>query len=137
MFNKEKQSLSTELLKVMSEKSGFQARLEAMAVTLDEKNKEIGRLIGQVERLQDALVASSAPRAYEDRRNDQEDNEVPTEKEINAAKRRESAGKINAELLHSMEQPMFKDADDMFAQLLGPAMAEEMMSVSSHGNSES
>ena len=122
MFNKSS-SKDQEMIKLLSEKLAAEARANAAT-------EEISRLRGQVDRLQDALVATTAPRAYEDRR---ADTEVPVD--TDHAKKFRKEAELNAELLYRMEQPTFKDADDMIAMLTGDA--DFMKSVSVHGNSES
>ena len=122
MFNKTS-SKDQEFLKLLTEKLAAEARANA---ALEENS----RLRLQVDRLQDALVATTAPRAYEDRR---AETNVPVDTDHAKKFRREA--EINAELLFRMEQPTFRDADDMISMLTGDA--DFMKPPSVHNNSES
>jgi hypothetical protein len=117
--NKEQQAWVTMLAEKMAAEAQVKAALE-----------EILRLRSQVDRLQDALVATTAPRAYEDMKSDQ-----TVQGEPDQTKKYKREAEINAELLWRMEQPTFKDGDDMIAMLTGDA--DFMKSKSVHGNSES
>lgn len=121
MFSKSNKD--QELLKLLSEKLAAEAQAKAAL-------EEIIRLRDQVDRLQDALVATTAPRAYEDRR---AETSVPQDPE--QARKFKKEAELNAELLYRMEQPTFKDADDMISMLTGDA--DFMKPKSVHGNSES
>lgn len=112
-----------ELIKLLSEKIAAEAQAKA---ALEENS----RLRAQIDRLQDALVATTAPRAYEDRK---ADTAAPQDPE--AARKFRKEAELNAEVLYRMEQPTFKDADDMIAMLTGDA--DFMKPKSVHGNSES
>lgn len=114
-----------ELAKLYGEKIAAEAQVKAA-------QEEISRLRAQVDRLQEALVATTAPRAYEDRRIEQS-TPLPVDTEESKRKRREA--EINAELLYRMEQPTFKDANDMIEMLTGSADFGKTESL--HGNSES
>ena len=122
MFNKSS-SKDQQILQLLAEKLAAEAQAKAAV-------DEILRLRVQVDRLQDALVATTSPRAYEDMKSDQavESNPDQTNKYKKEAE-------INAELLYRMEQPIWKDADDMISLLTGDA--DFMKSKSIHGNSES
>ena len=117
--NKDQQAWVTLLAEKMAAEAQVKAALE-----------ENARLRAQVDRLQDALVATTAPRAYEDMKSDQVVQGEPEQ-----AKKHKKEAEINAELLWRMEQPTFKDADDMIAMLTGDA--DFMKPKSVHGNSES
>lgn len=117
--NKDQQAWVT----LLAEKMAAEAQVKAAA-------EEISRLRAQVDRLQDALVATTSPRAYEDMKTDEAVQSNPEQ-----VKKHKREAEINAELLWRMEQPTFKDADDMIAMLTGDA--EFMKSKSVHGNSES
>lgn len=124
MFNKSSNK-DQELVKLLTEKLAAEARANA---ALEENS----RLRAQVDRLQDALVATTAPRAYEDRRADET---IPVD--TDHAKKFRKEAEINAELLYRMEQPTFRDADDMIGMLTGVNADEFMKPQSIHGNSES
>lgn len=123
--------MEAETIKLLTEKVTAEAKLAAAREALESKDKEIARLQEQVEKLQDALVSTTSPKAYDDRRADIAT--VPVDQEQTKKRRREA--EINAELLARMEQPTFKDADDMIAMLTGSVDFGKSESV--HGNSES
>ena len=112
-----------QILELLTEKLAA----EAKALAAVEENT---RLRSQIDRLQDALIASTSPRAYEDMKSDQAVQGEPEQ-----AKKYKREAEINAELLWRMEQPAFKDADDMISMLTGDA--DFMKPKSVHGNSES
>jgi len=111
----------------------LEMKIESLELILNSKDKEIERLIAQVDRLQDALTATTAPIAYNDRRADQSDSTVDPEE----VKRHKKQANINAELLYRMEAPTFVDADDMIGMLTGVTADEFMSSKSTHDNGES
>jgi len=117
--NKDQQAWIT----LLAEKMAAAAQVKAAA-------EEIVRLRAQVDKLQDALVATTSPRAYEDMKSDQAVESNPDQ-----TKKYKKEAEINAELLYRLEQPAFKDADDMIAMLTGDA--DFMKSTSIHNNSES
>lgn len=125
---------NSELLKLTTEKITAEAKLEAALQTLADKSKEIDRLQLVVDRLQDALVATTAPRAYEDRR---ADTAVTSVQDAEDAKRNRRQAELNGELLYRMEEPTFKDADDMISMLTGGSFESVMNTKSVHENSES
>lgn len=79
--------------------------------------EENDRLIKQVERLQEALVAKESPIAYAQMRMDQAnaDNPDDLEERQRMKERNEFARRYAA----SIEEPFFVDADDMIAKLSG------------------
>jgi hypothetical protein len=119
-----KKGQTEDLVKLYAEKIAAEAQVKAA-------QEEITRLRSQVDRLQEALVATTAPRAYEDRRVEQTSSPVDVEE----LKKRRREAEINAELLYGMEQPTFKDADDMIEMLTGSA--DFGKSTSLHSNNES
>ena len=122
MFNKSS-SKDQQILQLLADKLAAEAQVKAAI-------GEISRLREQVDKLQDALVAATSPKAYEDRR---AETNVPVDTEH--AKKFRKEAEVNAELLYRLEQPTFRDADDMIAMLTGDA--DFMKSMSVHGNSES
>ena len=94
--------------------------------------EQIVNLNKQVERLQEALVASVAPRAYDQI---QMDKSEPSEPDTKRAQRDEE-DRVLKEYMEAVEGPTFKDADDLVASLsalIGVNPGKDSL----HSNSES
>lgn len=99
---------------------------------------EVNRLQAQVERLQEALVAASAPKAYESMQNAK--NMVPdrvlTPLELEEEKKSRAEANFWSRHIEATEQPLFTDADEMISALgkfVGVNVGDEPI----HPNSES
>jgi len=96
---------------------------------LSEKSQDVIYLRKQVDRLQNALLAIEHPQTYQTLKDDQfiEDNPDIEETEADV-KRREEAAIMN-NYMQQMENPTFRDADDMYDMLggrIGPPQAEPL-----------
>lgn len=121
-----KSNKDQKILELLAQKMAAEARSEAAL-------SENARLRAQVDRLQEALVSATAPNAYNDRRA----AEMDAKELAPDSKRLKREAEINAELLYRMEQPTFRDSDDMIQMLTGVTANEFMQKGSVHGNSES
>jgi hypothetical protein len=98
--------------------------------------EEVERLRAQVDRLQEALVAATAPRAYaaiqQDKANQLELTMTPAQEK--ARKDKEEENNFLKDYLENMEKPIFQDADDLVSslgKLIGVTQPEPL-----HSNSE-
>lgn len=92
----------------------------------------ITNLNKQVERLQEALVASVAPRAYDQIQMDKADTTEPDPKRAI----KEEEDRVLKEYMEAVEGPTFKDADDLVSSL-GALIGVNPGRDSLHSNSES
>jgi hypothetical protein len=92
----------------------------------------ISNLNKQVERLQEALVASVAPRAYDQIQMDKVDTTDPDPKRAI----KEEEDRVLKEYMEAVEGPTFKDADDLVSSL-GALIGVNPGRDSLHSNSES
>lgn len=93
-------------------------------------------LQAQIDRLQEALVAATAPKAYDSMQRDKVNQLelTPTPAQEKARQEREEEQQFLRGYLENMEKPTFEDADDMvssLSKLIGIAQAEPM-----HSNTE-
>lgn len=93
-------------------------------------------LKAQVDRLQEALVAATAPRAYDSMQRDKANqlDLTPTDAQLKASEERTEEQKFLSNYLENLEKPVFEDADDLISslgKLVGVAPPEPM-----HMNSE-
>ena len=97
---------------------------------------EVAFLRSQVLKLQEALYAKESPVAYQQMKMDEATAEAPNhglpEEEV---ERRMKEAEITRKYVNSLEDPMFKDAEDMVARLTQNVGAPVPESV--HGNDES
>jgi len=110
------------------------AKALVKAELLQEENN---RLHVQVDRLQEALVAATAPRAYDaiqrDKANQLELTLTPAQEKLKKDKEEEQ--EFLKDYLENMEKPVFADADDLISslsKLIGITTPEPM-----HSNLES
>ena len=94
--------------------------------------EQIANLNKQVDRLQEALVAATAPRAYEQIQMDKVEPNVPDPRR----EQKEIEDRVLKDYLESVEGPTFKDADDLVASL-GAMIGINPGTDSLHSNSES
>jgi hypothetical protein len=109
------------------------ARAEAKCEFYKE---QIVKLESQVEKLQEALVAATAPRAYEQLQRDKMEA-IPADPEtIRQNKERETENRLFRAHLETVEGPTFQDADDLIASL-GRMIGVKAGAESTHANDES
>ena len=99
-------------------------------------NSQVAFLQEQLRKTQDALVAKESPMAYQDQK-DAEAAAQPLSEEARAYqdKMRKQA-ELDRKLLQEMEQPLFKNAEDMQTMLLG-VLNRPSESRSLHNDGES
>jgi hypothetical protein len=104
-------------------------------VKVELLQEENDRLHKQIDRLQEALVASTAPRAYESMMRDKEDGLVlqPTAEMLKKRADKAEEEEFLKEYVDKMEQPTFADADDMIAAL-GKIVGVSVSEVPVHTN---
>lgn len=99
------------------EKVDLKAFYKALAAA-ETAQEEITRLRAQVDRLQEALVAATAAKAYESMQAAKYNVEValtPEQKE--KVKQRQDEGEFLARFAEYQEKPLFTDADEMIFNL--------------------
>ena len=94
--------------------------------------EQISNLNAQVNRLQEALVAATAPRAYEQIQMDKIEPNVPDPKR----EQKEIEDRVLKDYMEAVEGPTFKDADDLVSSL-GALIGINPGTDSLHSNSES
>lgn len=109
------------------------AKAVVKAELLQEEND---RLRAQVDRLQEALVAATAPKAYDSMQRDKANQLelTATPAQLKAQQEKEEEQDFTRNYLENMEKPTFEDADDLISslgRLVGVAPADPM-----HSNSE-
>jgi len=101
---------------------------------IEELEKDRNDLNRRLSSTQDALVAAASPAAYADQKAEEFESSL-TEEDKEKMKLRNLQSEANRTLLESMEQPLFKDADDMidmFTRAVGPPESSSL-----HDNEES
>lgn len=115
-----------------SEDKSLMMELAKAQVKNELYEEQILNLNKQVERLQEALVASVAPRAYDQIQIDKtEPATVDPKREV-----REIEDRVLKDYMEAVEGPTFKDADDLIASL-GALIGVNHGNDSLHSNSES
>ena len=119
----------------------FEKRGESKDLTRDLAKAEakveiyedmIAKLEQQVDRLQEALVAATAPRAYEQIQMDKAEPPKPDPKKD----QKEEEDRVLKEYLEQVEGPTFRDADDLISSL-GALIGINPGQDSLHSNNES
>jgi hypothetical protein len=90
----------------------------------------------QLRKTQDALVAKESPAAYQDQKEAELAARPVSEGDTVAREKMKQQMAIDKKWLEELEQPLFKDADDMTAMLLG-VLNRPSESRSVHENQES
>lgn len=108
-------------------------------VELEMLRKQNEQLSKQVEKLQDALVASSSPKAYDAMQREKEFSLPETKEEMEQRLKNLKEAAYLSSYLEEMEKPLFDDANDMVellqAGILKTSMADRGPLVP--GNNES
>lgn len=109
------------------------AKAIVKAELLQEENN---RLHAQIDRLQEALIAATAPKAYDSMQRDKMNQLelTPTPEQIKARQEKEEEQNFLRGYLEDMEKPVFEDADDLISslgKLVGVTFPEPI-----HSNSE-
>jgi hypothetical protein len=102
--------------------------LRQQVADLKEEKKELAR---RLDNMSNALIARQSPDAYQDMKAEEYDAEHADRYDDEHRKKLIKAGQT---LLDATENPLFKDADDMQAMILGNLISE---STSTHDNEES
>ncbi len=101
----------------------------------DEQKEQIDKLQGQVERLQDSLMAASHPEAYRQVKDDQYMDSLPEEPREGEEEQRERM-RIQKEFIDNLEGPTFRDADDVM-EMLTRSVGTQVATEPIHPNEES
>ena len=103
---------------------------------LKAMHSQVEFLQEQLRKTQDALIAKEAPEAYQDQKAAEiAARPVPPEQLAQRDKMKQQMA-LDKRWLEELEQPLFKDADDMQSMLLG-ILNKPAESRSVHDNSES
>jgi predicted metal-dependent phosphoesterase TrpH len=103
------------------------AKAIVKAELLQEANDKLHK---QIDRLQEALVAATAPKAYESMMRDKDEGLAlqPTAEQLKKQEEKAEEEAFLKDYVDGMEKPTFADADDMISALsriVGVAVAEE------------
>lgn len=98
--------------------------------------EQIVKLESQIDRLQEALVAATAPKAYDQIQRDKLDSIPPDPEVVRQNREREMENRLFRAHLETVEGPTFVDADDMIASL-GKMIGVNPSATSTHANNES
>lgn len=113
----------------------YKEQIEFLKTQIEELREEKIELRKQVLALQDALMNIRAPAAYEDLRRDR----IPIDEEnMESAKaNKRFYEEILPGHIKNIEEPMFKDPEDMIRTLSSVMSEQGLKSESLHNNSES
>ena len=98
--------------------------------------KEVERMHAQVDKLQEALVAATSPKAYDQMQYDKENSSVNIAEESKKFARSKEEERIISKYLEDIEKPTFTDADDLIASLgrvIGVNVGSEPLSSNNEG----
>lgn len=109
------------------------ARYEAEVTMLRE---QVTYLRDMLNKTQTALIAKESPEAYIDMKIEEEKAEQGSELAAQRERAKKQAAMDNM-LLDRIEQPLFKDAEEMQALLMQPTMHDIFKSESTHNDGES
>ena len=113
-----------------------QAKIESLDEQLKAVRAEKDELKEQVRRLQDALIAATAPEAYRDRKIEEAEAAreplTPEEQEKIRIQK-----EFTKQYLNSLEKPTFTSGEDLDDMLLASLARNAKPPGSLHGNSES
>jgi hypothetical protein len=124
---------------LLAEKGYLLREIEMLREQLAEKRSDILSLREQLRWTQLALVAKEAPEAYRDRQDAEAAaaQRPASPEELEAQQMQADRRDITARYLQELEGPLFKDGDDMIAQLTRVTGVPIGESHSIHGNEES
>ena len=112
------------------------ARLEAVEEQLKGANVRADTLLQQVEKLQDSLISVRAPDAYRDQQLEKEEPRAPMSPEMQ--ERNRVTKKFTEDYMNALEQPMFRDGNDLDDLITsGIVRFTDTTPSSLHGNDES
>ncbi len=113
-----------------------EAKVDSLQLLLDSAQADRAELKSQITKLQDALVAVSAPEAYRDQQIAREDEDrIPISEE--QIERNKLIQKTTTEFMSGIEKPLFKSADDLDDLLARSLMRTQEGPTSLHRNDES
>ena len=113
-----------------------QARVESLEEQLRTVHADKAGLTEQIAKLQDSLISVRAPDAYRDQQLEREgDDRPPISKET--LERNKITQRVTTEYMRSLEEPMFRDANDLDDLLRTGIIRDIKPPDSLHGNDES
>lgn len=133
LFNGSKIELQTRILEL-------EKQVAIKDELLNQKSTEVDYLRKRMETLQDAIIAIEHPTAYRQLKDDQFAAQADLNAEpVDPEKRKEieNVRKINQDWINGLEDPLFRDADDMMSMLSRRTGISDSTDVSVHGNDES
>lgn len=113
---------------VILELAKAQAKVEILTEELNKAHQ-------QIDRLQEALVAATAPRAYQQMQMDKESEFVDYEAFEKEKAKRKAEDQLLKIHLENLEKPIFNDADDLISSL-GAVIGVNVGADSVSGNDE-
>lgn len=126
--------------KLIAENAALKKEVELLTKYLEERKEEILDLRKQLKYTQEALIAKESPEAYKIQKYEEEmanNQNSLTKEEIKQRKKLIETTKIAGDYINEIENPLFKDPDDMIqglTRIVGVPLSED---YSLHGNDES
>lgn len=116
----------------------YKDQVDALKESLKIEREDKIRLQDQVDRLQEGLMAVRAPEAYRDQRVDRLGLEDPYGPSAEEVERHKTARDIADRYIRSLEEPMFRNVEEMVEGLESTILkSSDTTPPSVHGNSES
>ena len=113
-----------------------QARIEALEEQLKNAQTDRVGLNDQITKLQDSLISIRAPEAYRDQQLEREDDgRPPVSAEI--LERNRITADVTTQYMRALEQPMFRDGNDLDDLLKAGIINDIQPPASLHDNDES
>ncbi len=113
-----------------------QARIEALEEQVRTVQADKAGLTEQVTKLQDSLISVRAPDAYRDQQLEREDDgRPPVSAEI--LERNKITAEVTTQYMRALEQPMFRDGNDLDDLLKAGIINDIQPPASLHDNDES
>ena len=113
-----------------------QARVESLEEQLRDARADKAGLSEQITKLQDSLISVRAPEAYRDQQLEREDDGRPPVS-AETLERNRITQKVTTEYLRGLEEPMFRDGNDLDDLLKTGIIRDIEPPASLHGNDES
>ena len=124
---------------IITENAVMRREIELLRDQLTDLKKEKIELKEQLKYTQEALIAKESPEAYNDQKyaEDMANTEPPSDKQIEQKRLQARRAEIASNYINEMENPLFKDAEDMISMLTHATGVPLAETQSLHGNDES
>lgn len=122
-----------------AENAAMTREIEMLREQLTERKEEMRELKQQLMATQEALIAKESPEAYRDQKDAEVKANAPvlTDEEREAQRRQHERSELASRYIQELEEPLFKDADDMIQHLTRATGVPLGEPQSLHGNDES